>query len=77
MRIFPILDWSYNEVWLFLRQFDLMYCRLYDEGYSSLGEQDNTVKNPYLKVNVNGDEKYMPAYLLENEEYERESRVKK
>ena len=54
-----------------------MYCRLYDEGYSSLGEQDNTVKNPYLKVNVNGDEKYMPAYLLENEEYERESRVKK
>ena len=74
MRVFPILDWHYTEVWSFLRGFNLSYCRLYDEGYTSLGEQDNTIKNPYLKKDNN---EYMPAYELQNEEWERESRVKK
>lgn len=79
-RVFPILDWSYNEVWTFLRQFELPYCSLYDDGYTSLGEIDNTQKNPHLKtVETNDDgeevERYLPAYMLKKEEYERESRV--
>lgn len=80
-RVFPILDWSYKNVWEFLRIFELPYCRLYDQGYTSLGEKNNSIRNPHLRVEKTLDsgeiiEEYMPAYLLENEEFERESRVK-
>jgi FAD synthetase len=75
-RVFPILDWQYHHVWAFLRLFDLPYCSLYDEGYTSMGEMDNTVKNPYLRVETeSGEVTYLPAYALKSEEHERDSRV--
>lgn len=74
MRTFPILDWSYAEVWDFLRTFDLPYCPLYDEGYTSLGSRLNTQKNPLL---LQPDGTYFPAYTLSEEQMERAGRENK
>jgi len=49
-RINPLLRWSYADVWLFLREFRLPYCTLYDQGYTSLGHRFNTVPNPKLAI---------------------------
>lgn len=33
----PIVDWSDYDVWEYIRNFNLPYCSLYDEGYKRLG----------------------------------------
>ena len=73
MRVNPILDWSYGDVWSFLRTFDLPYCSLYDEGYTSLGSVSSTKRNPALLSN----EEYKPAFMLEDWSLERAGRVEK
>lgn len=33
----PIVDWTDDEVWAFIREEGIRYCSLYDEGYTRLG----------------------------------------
>ncbi|XP_052171901.1 uncharacterized protein LOC127787877 isoform X2 [Diospyros lotus] len=78
MRVNPILDWSYRDVWAFLLTCKVRYCSLYDHGYTSIGSIHDTVPNALLCINSdNSKEKFRPAYLLPDGRLERAGRVKK
>ena len=33
----PIIDWTTDEVWEFIKEYKIPYCSLYDEGFKRLG----------------------------------------
>ena len=72
LRMNPILEWTCKDVWDFLLQNNLPYCKLYADGYTSLGSTNNTQRNPHLR---NADGTYRHARFLENDEYERAGRL--
>ncbi|KAJ1965012.1 3'-phosphoadenosine 5'-phosphosulfate sulfotransferase [Dispira parvispora] len=74
MRINPIIDWTYDDVWCFLRQLKVPYCPLYDQGYTSLGDVTTTKPNPALH-NPDQDCGYDPAWKLHDHASERRGRV--
>ncbi|KUF95676.1 hypothetical protein AM588_10009346 [Phytophthora nicotianae] len=79
LRVNPILKWTYDDVWSFLRDCQLEYCSLYDHGYTSLGNIFDTVQNPELwRKGEDGKEGYyLPAYELKDGSSERCGRQKK
>ncbi|KAH8248387.1 hypothetical protein KR032_005606 [Drosophila birchii] len=76
MRIFPLLEWSYHDIWSYLRVNDLPYCCLYDRGYTSLGDRCSTELNSSLLTydQKQGKLVYRAAYELEDPSKERSSR---
>ncbi|CAI2378477.1 unnamed protein product [Moneuplotes crassus] len=80
MRIHPLLDWSYVEIWEFLNYFKFEVCCLYEQGYTSLGRMHKTQKNPYLRRSSeelrDSQAEYYPAWHLTDDLKERESRIK-
>ncbi|KAG0633646.1 hypothetical protein HOY80DRAFT_1012887 [Tuber brumale] len=80
MRVHPVVDWGYREVWGFLRELQIPYCVLYDMGYTSLGGTKDTHPNPALLENgtqvqegEGGERKrrFRPAYELVEDGQER------
>ncbi|KAI7825531.1 hypothetical protein BX661DRAFT_184771 [Kickxella alabastrina] len=70
MRVNPILDWTFDDVWGFIHGAAVPYCSLYDHGYTSLGDVETTVRNPALLK----DGVYQPAWSLANGCLERSGR---
>jgi len=48
VRIHPVIDWHYPDIWTFIRYINIPYCCLYDMGYTSLGGTTDTHPNPAL-----------------------------
>ena len=53
MRILPIFNWSYEDVWNYIDILKIPTCKLYSKGYTSIGSKCNTIPNPLLKDNNN------------------------
>ncbi|EME40961.1 hypothetical protein DOTSEDRAFT_157982 [Dothistroma septosporum NZE10] len=70
MRIHPVIDWQYREIWSFIKELDVEYCELYDRGYTSLGGMDDTHPNPKLRRGKG----YAPAFELQEDGEERAGR---
>lgn len=70
VRINPVLDWHYAEIWAFIRHLGLKYCDLYDQGYTSLGGRKDTHPNPKLRIERD-ESRYRPAYELTEDLEER------
>lgn len=68
IRIYPIFEFDYYEIWGLILLVDYPYPLLYDIGYSSIGRRSLTDKNSQLK---HEDDEYLPAFCLEDVESER------
>jgi len=71
VRVNPILSWTYEDVWKFIRALHVPYCELYDRGYTSIGSTVDTVPNPALCTGAGFD----PAYKLLDGTKERAGRL--
>lgn len=67
VRVHPMLYWTFQDVWKFIRTMSIPYCCLYDQGFTSIGTKDTTSKHPAL-----GDNE--PADLLPLDQNERDGR---
>lgn len=79
MRVHPVLDWAYVDIWTFLRGLEgVTYCELYDQGYTSLGGRGDTWPNPKLRIGGEGEEeRFRPAYELVEDDEERLGRERR
>ncbi|KAK1768325.1 hypothetical protein QBC33DRAFT_371427 [Phialemonium atrogriseum] len=70
MRVNPMIDWHYAEIWAFIRHLGISYCSLYQQGFSSLGGMKNTRPNPVLALDADA-KTFRPAYELMRDDQER------
>ncbi|KAJ4353036.1 3'-phosphoadenosine 5'-phosphosulfate sulfotransferase [Ascochyta clinopodiicola] len=84
VRVHPVIDWHYVDIWTFIRYLNIPYCPLYDLGYTSLGGTTDTHPNPVLarqpstsqvpqtsQTNGSPKPKFRPAYELVDDYEER------
>ncbi|XP_066256332.1 uncharacterized protein [Euwallacea similis] len=74
MRCSPFLNWHYTDIWDYILYYNVPYCKLYDYGYTSLGNAVNTIRNPNLLFFDGEKNVYLPAYKMLKEKNERSGR---
>ncbi|XP_017853356.1 FAD synthase [Drosophila busckii] len=81
MRLNPLLEWSYHDIWHYIHIHNVPYCSLYDRGYTSIGHRNNTLPNPHLLfdscANKDTPACYKPAWELVDATQERAGRQSK
>ncbi|XP_017065017.1 probable FAD synthase [Drosophila eugracilis] len=87
MRLNPLLEWGYHDVWHYIHMNSVPYCSLYDRGYTSIGNRSNTIPNPHLRrhdpqcdCDTNSEcscnpDGYRPAWELADPTQERAGRL--
>ena len=68
LRINPILNWSYSLIWEYIDRYNVDYCSLYREGYTSLGSKTRTRPNPKLLADKGS---FLHARYLKDVAFER------
>ena len=63
----PIVDWSNEDVWEFIRKYNVRYCELYDQGFKRLG----CIGCPMASTQVEELEKYPKFKALYMKAFER------
>ncbi|KPI88315.1 phosphoadenosine phosphosulfate reductase-like protein [Leptomonas seymouri] len=69
-RVCPLFSWSVHHVWEYTKLNHIPQCKLYEDGYTSLGSVSNTSRHPQLRKE---DGTYKPAWELTSDN-EREGR---
>lgn len=59
----PIIDWSDEDVWEFIHECNIPYCKLYDEGYKRLGCIGCPMAHKSQIEELEKNPKYKQAYL--------------
>lgn len=59
----PIIDWTDNEVWEFIKEFNIPYCELYDRGYKRLGCIGCPMNPQQQQQELERYPKYKEAYI--------------
>ncbi|CAH2232484.1 FAD synthase-like [Pararge aegeria] len=78
VRVSPLLNWSYHQIWSYILKRKVPYCSLYDRGYTSIGSIHNTSPNPALAYkDKHGSISYHPAWKLSDPSLERAGRGSK
>lgn len=58
----PIIDWTDEDVWEFIHEYEVPYCKLYDEGHKRLGCIGCPMVNTQERE-MNKYPKYKKAYM--------------
>ena len=74
MRVMPLLDWNYTDIWEYIDLNELPVCSLYEKGYTSIGSINDTLPNPLLYDNET--RKFKHARMLYDEAAERIGRYR-
>ena len=59
----PIIDWDDSEVWEFIKEYNVPYCKLYDQGYKRLGCIGCPLNTAGQKKELEKYPKYKNLYL--------------